>query len=198
MKIKVAVLLLAIGLLGLTGCNKDSQTLDQDNVKENTTMIKSDGTMLSFIVEDFEKDYYDKDELKSYIEENVQNYTKKAGADAVALDSLDVSSQMAIAKFTFKTVTDYAAFNEITCEILTKDEALADERISDTVYSIDKSETVDLKTALEKGNYKVLLMDMADENIKVEGKIAYYTNGTLVDKDTIKTGSEGVTVVIYE
>lgn len=198
MKRKVAVFLLAISLLGLAGCNKDSQTLDRDDIKENTTMFKEDGTLQSVIVESFEKDYYDKGELQSYIEENIQNYTRKAGEGTVALDSLDVSGQMAIAEFTYKTVNDFAAFNEITCEKLTKEEALADDRISDTVYSIDKNETVDLKTAAQKEEYKYLLTDLADENIMVEGKIAYYTNGTLVDENTIKTGSEGVAFIIYE
>src|SRR5574344_21146 len=105
MKKRVAYFLLVICLLGLAGCKKgDSQTVDQADIKENTTGISSDGTVQSGVVESFEKDYYKKDELKTYIEETIQNYTKKAGNDTVKLDSLDVENKVANAKFSYKNV----------------------------------------------------------------------------------------------
>ncbi len=192
-------ILLAISLLGLSGCNKkDSQTIDEAKVKENTTLFNLDGTVQSVIVESFDKNYYEKNELKSYIEEEIQKYTKKAGNDSVILDSLDVDNKIASAKLSFKKITDYATFNEVTSEILTKEQALADERISATVYSVDKGETVDVKVALEEKDYTILVLEIPGETIMIEGTIKYYTNGTLTGDSIIKTGTEGVTVIIYE
>ena len=199
MKKSLAYLLLTICLLGLAGCNKKvSQTFDQIEFKENTTLISADGKVKSIIVEDFEKDYYKKDELKSYIEKNIQNYTKQYGNDAIVLDSLKVEDKVATATISYEKMSDYATFNAIASEVLTKEQALKSEKVSASVYSIDKGETIDLKTALEDKEYKVLVTELSDECIKTEGKIAYYTNGTLIGDNLIKTGSEGNTVIIYE
>ncbi len=192
-------ILLAVSLVGLSGCSKkESQTIEQTEIKENTTLFNLDGTVQSVIVESFDKDYYKKNELKSYIEEEIQKYTKKAGNDSVVLDSLDVDNKVASAKLSFKKIKDYATFNEVTSEHLTKEQALADERISATVYSVDKGETVDLKAALDEKDYTILVVEIPGETIMVEGTIKYYTNGTLSGDSIIKTGTEGVTVIIYE
>lgn len=199
MKKRIAYIMLAICLLGLAGCKKgDSQTIDQVEIKENTTLLYADGTVQSVIVETFDKDYYKKDELKNYVDKSIQSYSKTAGNDAVKLDSLDVKDKSASAKFSYKDISAYATFNSIEAEILTKEQALQDERISSTVYSIEKEETVDLQTALEEKDYKILVIHLPGENIMTEGEIAYYTNGTLSGNSIIKTGSEGIAVVIYE
>ncbi len=193
--------LLTIVLLGMAGCSngkKDSQTIDNQVIKENTTILKSDGTIQSVLVESFEKDYYKKNELNSYIDEAIQNYTKKSGKDTVVLDSLDVDNKVATARFSYKNMTDFAAFNAIETELLTKEQALKDERISGTVYSVEKGDTVDLETALKDKDYKIVVANLPNENIMTEGKVAYYTNGTMSGDNVIKAGSEGVTVIIYE
>ncbi len=201
MKKSFAYVLLTIALLGMAGCSsgkKDSQTIDNQVIKENTTILKTNGTIQSVIVESFEKDYYKKNDLNSYIEEAIQNYTKKAGKDTVVLDSLDVQNKVATARISYKNMTDFAAFNSIETELLTKEQALKDERISDTVYSVEKGDTVELETALKDKDYKIVVANLPDENIMTEGKIAYYTNGTMSADNVIKAGSEGVTVMIYE
>ena len=199
MKKYLAYVLLVVCLLALSGCNKkDSQTLDRAEIKENTTLINADGTVQAVIVESFDKNYYKKEELKNYIQQEVQKYTKKAGNDTVVLNSLEVENRMAIAQLSYKKLSDYASFNAVTSELLTKEEALKDERISDTIYSVDKGETVDLQSALEGKDYKVLLVELSGETVITEGKIEYYTNGTLTGDSAVKTGSEGVTVIIYE
>ena len=191
--------MLVVCLLALSGCNKkDSQTLDRAEIKENTTLINADGTVQAVIVESFDKNYYKKEELKNYIQQEVQKYTKKAGNDTVVLNSLEVENRMAIAQLSYKKLSDYASFNAVTSELLTKEEALKDERISNTIYSVDKGETVDLQSALEGKDYKVLLVELSGETVITEGKIEYYTNGTLTGDSAVKTGSEGVTVIIYE
>lgn len=199
MKKIVVYVLLAICLLGLTGCNKKAkQTLDRTEVTENTTLFNLDGTVKSVIVESFEKDYYNKNELKSYIEQTIQTYTKKAGIDTVVLDSLDVNNKVASAQLSYKKVADYATFNEVNVEVLTKEQALKDERVSDTVYSVDQGETVDLKSALAEKDYTIVVMEVPGEVVMTEGIIKYYTNGTLSDDSILKTGSEGASVIIYE
>ena len=199
MKKYLAYVLLVVCLLALSGCNKkDSQTLDRAEIKENTTLINADGTVQAVIVESFDKNYYKKEELKNYIQQEVQKYTQKAGNDTVVLNSLEVENRMAIAQLSYKKLSDYASFNAVTSELLTKEEALKDERISNTIYSVDKGETVDLQSALEGKDYKVLLVELSGETVITEGKIEYYTNGTLTGDSAVKTGSEGVTVIIYE
>ena len=199
MKRQLSYLLLAICLLGLAGCSKkESQTINQKDFKENTTIINADGTVQSVIVECFDKDYYQTNELKSYIETTVQNYTKKAGNDSVVLDSLNVNDKMATAQFSFKKMSDYATFNAIESEVLTNEQALKDERVSATVYSVEDGETISLQSALKDKEYKILVTGLLGENIITESKIAYYTNGTLTGDNLLKTGSEGITVIIYE
>ena len=167
-------------------------------VTENTVMLMKDGAMQSSIVEDFDKDYYDKAELETFINDTITEYEKVNGEDTVKLESLKVSNQKATATFSFKTVNDFNSFEDKESNVLTKEEALTDERVMESLTSVDSSEEVATAEALTDKKQTIYVIVATGEDVRVEGNILYYGNGELKDKNTVKTGSEGYTVVVFE
>ena len=66
---KVAVLSLFLGTLALTACNAVEG--------ESSVSLLKDGAVKATIVEDFDKSYYDKDELQQMILEEVVSYNRQ-------------------------------------------------------------------------------------------------------------------------
>lgn len=192
------IVLVCFGVI-LSGCSKDKiDSLTKMEVTENTVMLMKDGAMQSSIVEDFDKDYYDKAELETFINDTITEYEKVNGEDTVKLESLKVSNQKATATFSFKTVNDFNSFEDKESNVLTKEEALTDERVMESLTSVDSSEEVATAEALTDKKQTIYVIVATGEDVRVEGNILYYGNGELKDKNTVKTGSEGYTVVVFE
>lgn len=192
------IVLVCFGVI-LSGCSKDKiDSLTKMEVTENTVMLMKDGAMQSSIVEDFDKDYYDKAELETFINDTITEYEKVNGEDTVKLESLKVSNQKATATFSFKTVNDFNSFEDKESNVLTKEEALTDERVMESLTSVDSSEEVATAEALTDKKQTIYVIVATGEDVRVEGNILYYGNGELKDTNTVKTGSEGYTVVVFE
>ncbi|MCC8150659.1 MAG: hypothetical protein LIO96_04180 [Lachnospiraceae bacterium] len=103
MKIKTAVLpLLAVSLCMLTSCGSTAVT-------ENTIELKKGGKVVEYIVEDFEASYYDADEMKSFIDAQVEAYLEESdGSIRVSKDK--VEDGVAYVTITYDSADTYADF----------------------------------------------------------------------------------------
>ena len=103
------VLLLAPFILG--GCGKSI-----DVTKSDTTAIYigKDGNVISTIVEDFSASYYDLDEMKTMIEEEVSEYNSSKGQDLITFQDAVKEDTFVRVTMTYKNTASYAEFNNIT------------------------------------------------------------------------------------
>ena len=96
--------LLCVGLL--CGCGKKT------NVDASTVFIDKKGKITSVDVEDLDKEYYDEEELESYITDHVADFTEKNG-DTVEKVSFTVKEGIAKLQMEYDSCEAYTGFNGI-------------------------------------------------------------------------------------
>ena len=183
----------------LAGCNRN-KTINTEEVDTNTVMIKNDGSVEEATIEAFDKDYYNIDELQSFIVDKINEYKKIGGDDAIVLgeDDLKLIDGNAVLVLKYKSLKDYNAFtnNEV---ILTSAESAKKGGITlpDTFMNASDGSYVSTEVALKNSKYKVIVID-ENTDVLVDGVIKYFSNATLLSKNKIQTGSNGETVIVYK
>ena len=85
MKKMIFVGLVCLMIAGLmTGCGKSLEA------NRDTVYVQKKGTVVSAAIADLDKDYYDEEELKSYIDERVEEYQEEHGKSSVKVDDFSV------------------------------------------------------------------------------------------------------------
>lgn len=199
MKKFVLCTILVFTFILLSGCGRKNIKLKTDDVDVNTVVIKKDGTVQAATVEEFNKDYYNLDELKDFITKEINKFNSSVGSDtAITMDSLEMDEEDAVLILTYQNLDTYAAFNEVEAVTLGVD-ALQGENVElpDVFVKEDDGAYVKQDVALKNGKYKlVMIKDNID--LMVEGKIKYYANCILVNSYTIQTAPEGASVIVYK
>ncbi len=99
-----AIFIMALSVSGCGGISMDVDT--------STLYVGSNGKITEVIVEDLSEDYYDEDELKSYIDDAVASYQKENGKDGVAVKKYEVKNGVARLMMEYDNCDSYASFNE--------------------------------------------------------------------------------------
>ena len=185
MKRRISILLLAAAALMLLAACGDS--LDVDN---NTVYVKKNGEIIGASVESFDKDYYDEDELKAYIEERVDAYQADNGDKSVVMDEFSVKNQTAKLNIKYAGYEDYAAFNEVEMFTGTIPQAMAaGYSFNDTFLKVEDGELTDSISRdelTENSKYKVVILS-EKVDVKVKGTVLYVSEDytTITAKDTV-------------
>ncbi|MEG1847871.1 MAG: hypothetical protein RRX92_08160 [Lachnospiraceae bacterium] len=97
-------------ILGMTvllgGCGKS------DTVDATTITVHKNGSVDSVILEEFEKDYYDEEELNTMVTETIATYNRENGDKKIKLQDVSVNNGIASSIMTYQDAIDYASFNE--------------------------------------------------------------------------------------
>ncbi|EOS24052.1 hypothetical protein C806_02492 [Lachnospiraceae bacterium 3-1] len=184
MKKIFSIVLACLMFAGLsTGCGK---SLDADR---DTVYVQKKGTVVSAAIADFDKDYYDEEELKTYIDERVEDYQGEYGKDSVSIDEFSVEEGVAKLMIKYKSCEEYQNFNEVTLFSGTVPQALAEGYDFDTEFTeikdgkaagtIGKDEITDTDAKV------IILSEKVD--VKVDGTIQYVSSQytTMKAKDTV-------------
>ncbi|SFR75853.1 hypothetical protein [Anaeromicropila populeti] len=181
----------------LAGCKSKMKSLDMDDVKTSTILIRSDGTVQSSSVENFEKEYYSESELKDFIDDAVSEYNDKTGEKVIKLEDCEVNDQKASMILTYDSLEHYKQLNEVETVSYTMEEAVdADIFPEKFVNAVDGSEAL-LKEVTADTSYKVLYVEEATEVIVPEA-IKFYSNAMLLRADSVQTTGEEPAVIIYK
>ncbi len=200
--ISLAILVIA-GLL--TGCGKSLEA-DRD-----TVYIQKKGNVVSAAIADFDKDYYDEEELKNYIDERVADYQEEHGKNTVSIDEFSVEDGVARLFIKYSGCEDYQNFNEVTLFSGTIPQALAEGySFEEDFTEIEDGEAAGSvkKDAVADLDAKVIILS-EKVDVKVDGTIRYVSSKytTMKAKDTVsiqlpeesEDGEESALVyVIYE
>lgn len=179
------------------GCSRKKENmLEAGEVKVNTLLINSNGTVQSSLVEEFNKSYYVKSELEDYIRKEIEKYNRRAGTEAVSMHSLEVTDGVASVVFNYADLSHYADFNHVEALLTTVSE-LSD-ILPGTLLSADKNEETDKDTILEKnGKMKAVVVE-EELDVIVSGKVKYFSNGALLNKNTVQTPGDGTSIIIFK
>lgn len=171
------------------------------NLEKGTTVsVGRDGKINSHIVTEFDKSYYDKDELQQRILEEVLAYNRESGADGVSVEKIDVKDSLAVVDMSYAGGQDYAGFNHSVFFVGNAFKAQAEGYDLNTVLSgtEDAMDTVGMSDILAMTDYTLLITDMKDSvslsgetayvSIALEGRAAYVSDNVIVGKN-LKTVS---------
>lgn len=190
-KIGVCIFIMA---LFLTACGDKTFTADT-----NTLYIKLDGGIAEASFELFDKEYYDEQELKSFVEQEVRDYNYKNVKEAVAVDRVEVADNVAAAYLNYKTIKDYIAFNESDMFSGTVKQAMDAGYDFETEFvSYDKGEKADILTVTDQVANKILILDDSID-MRFDGTICFVSsNVQKIDKKNVTLTQGGLSYIIYK
>lgn len=163
---------------------------------ESTVYITKDGNVIGADIEDFNKDYYDEEELKAYITESIESYVESNGNGSLEMEKFQTASSeedgvTAQLYLNYATYIDYALFNDVTLFAGTVQQAKQEG------YPFDQSflkveegvstDSLDVKELTEDEKMKVVVI--GDETVvKVDGEICGVSDGNteVSAKDTVR------------
>ena len=158
------------------------------DVQENTIALQRNGKILEAAVETFDQSYHKEDELNSYIQNAVDDYTAEHGKKSVSVTESKVEEKKAYLTLQYENAETFQDFSGIECfsgSIVEAQSAGYD--FEQDFYPVtdgkaDKK-TVRGSSLLEDDDLKVLIVK-ENSDLIVPGKIAYVsTEGTEVTSE---------------
>lgn len=199
MKKIIITLSLIILILAFTGCKKEEVTMPV-NVEKNTLFVEKDGIVELALVEEFNKDYYDIDELKEFADNYINDYNASQGQKVAILADANSHKGNAMLNIRFKNMKEYAKYQEVDADNFNIEEANDDDlkKLPDTLISIKKKKTVNKEDYIKNKEIKIIIVN-DDIDLLVDGTILFYSDN--IDfknkyKAEIKKGQESI--IIYK
>lgn len=208
MKKRKAVLtaLLAAGML--TGClgNGGSSTL---NSESSRIYVTEEGTFQTATVESYvQQEYYNGDELKTFLEEAVSQYNGANGQNQVTLDSCTLDNGTAKMMFHYASPDALIGFTTQYEDKENQVESIAVDKLSE-VYGQSESEGVtfikadgkkaDQKAVSKRGESQAVVVTSANPvTIQTQGKILFVSDNVVIkDSHTVQT-TKGKSYIIFK
>lgn len=184
MKKIISISLVCLLMTGLFSACGKSLEADRD-----TVYVQKKGAVIGAAISDFDKDYYDEEELKAFVEEKVQNYQEEHGKKSVKIDEFFVEEGVAKLYMKYAGCEEYQDFNDVTLFSGTVPQALAAGFDFNTGFTEVKdgkaAGNVENKTVVDTDYKVVILSEKVD--VKVDGTIQYMSSDytTVKAKDTV-------------
>ncbi len=177
---KAACALVFFAAVSLAGCGSQFQS------DSNAIYVQKNGEIVSVAVEEFKKDYYSEEELRSYVEGKIADYQKDHDKDSVEMEEFSVEDGVAKLRMRYDSAESYQDMNGVTLFTGTIPQALAEGFDFDAEFTKiqDKAAagTVDKKEVVEMDSKIVILSEKVD--VKVDGTIRYMSSDYTAIKDT--------------
>ena len=104
MRKRIIVIMTAV-LVCLSACAEA-----EDDYAESTIVVAKKGRISERIIENFDKDYYNLDELKSEFESSVSQYNENIGGEEIRLKKVELNGTLLTVDLDFTGPSDYENF----------------------------------------------------------------------------------------
>lgn len=197
MKRAVFCMILMMGILMLAGCTKKEIFITTYDIADDTMLVKRDGSLFVAIIEEFDKSYYNLDELNEFVSKEVDAYNDRVGSKEVSIEELELKDGKVVMILRYTKMAHYSAFNSKPAAYFSSDTENVALELPSQYVDVKKESIVDKDTAMKSDKNQVLVLYEPYEII-VEGDIRYYSDkATYVDENKVINNSEDITVVIY-
>lgn len=150
------------------GCGNESD-------KESILKIEKNGQITGILVEDFDKSYYDVDELEEMIRLEISEYNINAGEEKISLVSIEMADDKVKVKMQYDNYADYAAFNGISFYAGTVEDAVnRGIDLNHVMLEAGGDNTISPEQIREFSGHH-LVMWQGNMPVEVPGKILYHT-----------------------
>lgn len=189
-RIAILIALVALIVIALIVVICKKMGVFDNTPEESLITVAGDGTIVCEEVTDFSDSAYTKSGLKTYIKQEIKDYTDENGADSVKLNKLVVKKDTAYAKITYASADDYSHFTSMGLYTGTIKKALKQGfDFSDAFVSVTDGQKGDSVDTLDITSQKKLKVVVIKENINVtvDGTILYVSDActTVVDESTV-------------
>ncbi len=174
-KILLPLLVLSIAFTGC-GTSADSSSLT----------LNKKGGLTQIIVEEWDQELYDKKELETQIQEDIQSYD-----GAIELNSIRTSSSAVTVKMTYQDTDTYMAYNNVTLFQGSISQCQAAGYLLAGDFQDASGETVDRTDVLSAGDSCSVLVFQEPVTVTVPGKILYCSSSLeILSKKQVKASLE--------
>ena len=179
--------------LFLVGCGEKFEPT------ESTIYVTSKGEVFSAIMEDFDKAYYDFDELSEEVNKEVKSYCLNVNDEVISVEALTKEAGEVALTMKYQTVDDYTKFNEVLLFAGTYEEAVSAGYLPEELH-----DTEGIITDAESEELDRLKVIVTEESVCIQtaGKIKYVSdNVSIVDKKlarALEAGKGHPAFVLYK
>lgn len=179
----------------LAGCESDQTEFTKSGIE-----VSEDNTINAVIIENFTADYYQMEELKQFVAEDVANYNTELGSTAVTVGESSMENGTIRLNLSFQSFDAYNGY--MPEEVFIGDLQGAYDR----GYNFDRTlntagkdgQTIARADLMNMGNSKVIVVT-GDLCVRCPSKILYYSTGmTLLDSQTVSADTAGNYFIIYK
>lgn len=195
-KLLTTILILTLFMIfGLTGCGEKVVI----PVTEPTVEITEEGELIAYLVEDFDKEYYDLGELETMVREEVADFVKEGmTVDSVAM-AADGSKKVVVA-LRFANSEIYADYFDAEAFFGTVSQAQkAGYGLSAALTSVKDGEIFTEEDAQKNSKRKILIIE-GSVVVRCPKEVLYIgTNASLTEEGFVDcTESEGLKLIIMK
>ncbi len=182
-------------MMGLAGCESEQAEFTKSGIE-----VSEDNTISAFIIENFTADYYQMEELKQFVAEDVANYNTELGSAAVTVGEASMENGTIRLNLAFQNFDAYNGY--MPEEVFIGDLQGAYDRgynFERTLNTAGKDgQTIARAELMNMGNSKVVVVT-GDLCVRCPSKILYYSTGmTLLDSRTVSADTAGNYFIIYK
>ena len=205
-KLLTTILILTLFMIfGLAGC-AEKEVIP---VTEPTVEITEDGELIAYLVEDFDKEYYDLGELETMVREEVADFVKNRalvaedGKEGMAVESVTMAadgSKKAVVALRFANSEVYADYFDAEAFFGTVSQAQnAGYGLSAALTSVKDGEIFTEEDARKSSKRKILIIEDS-VMVRCPKEVLYIgTNTSLTEEGFVDcTESEGLKLIIMK
>lgn len=198
MKKLVLGTIILLCILGVAGCSGKTKSINIKDVTTNTMLAKSNGEIQVASIENFDKTYYNLNELQDFVNQQISDYNKKAGADKIKVKNMKIIDKKAVLLLTYSGMDQYVAFNKVTASYFNggiKDNPL---KLPTTLVNAKDESLASTQEVIQDETLKVIVLN-EPYHIIVDGKVKFYSeNASLIDSNEVQGAAEGMTIVVFK
>jgi hypothetical protein len=182
----------------MTGCAKEEYILKTENISTNTLLVKNNGAVQAATVEEFDKDYYNLNELEEFVMKEINSYNQASGGENVIMDSLERKDNKAIMILSYTGMQHYSEFNHVMAAYFNGGVKEISISMPQTLISAKEGSNHNTMEVIQNEKYKVLAV-YEPFDVVVDGAIQFISdNAVLVEKDKVQSANEGMTVIVFK
>lgn len=200
MKKLILCTIMLLSMIGIAGCSKEEIFITTEDVSGNTMLAKANGIIQVATVEEWDKAYYNLNDLEEFVKKEVNAYNQSAGGDKVTIDEggLALNKGKAIMLLTYTGMDQYTEFNQVSAAYFNGGVANIPISLPDTLVSVKDNANSNTSEVVQNSKYKVLVINEPYEVI-VDGSLMYYSNNAVINGDNkLQSAEDGMTVVVYK
>ena len=182
------------------GCGKSEEV--NVPITTNTVEVSEDGRLIAYIVEDFDKDYYDINELKSMVDEEIAAYnTAKAnlvtqeGSTPVIVEKVAMAedgSKKAVVALSFQNAALYSDYMGKEAFLGTVSDAAEKGYVLDGMLKSVKNDELLIGEQLKKSQDKTILIIKDSVMVRTYNDVQYLSkNASLTKEGFVNAQTQG-------